>query len=134
MTVTRRTGISLFGSASIGAWLLAKESLAPGTPASAERMALINSFRKRSAGLDKKFEKRSHKSDWVMPYRLFRPASREKLPLVLYRQRKAIGPRQHLRHAELVASRESRALSLLCARAADRPRLAEHAAVELSRR
>jgi len=84
MTVTRRTAISLFGSASIGAWLLANESLAPGAPASAERMALIDSFRKRSAGLDRKFEKRSHKSDWVMPYRLFRPASSKKLPLVLY--------------------------------------------------
>jgi predicted peptidase len=47
-------------------------------------MALIDSFRKRSAGLDKKFEARSHKSDWLMPYRLFRPASRKKLPLVLY--------------------------------------------------
>jgi predicted peptidase len=84
MTFTRRTAISLLGSASVGTWLLAKESLAPGAPASAERMALIDSFRKRSAGLEKKFEAHSHKSDWLMPYRLFRPASREKLPLVLY--------------------------------------------------
>jgi len=84
MTFTRRTAISLIGTASVGTWLLAKESLAPGAPASAERMALIESFRKRSAGLDKKFEARTHKSGWVMPYRLFRPASREKLPLVLY--------------------------------------------------
>jgi len=81
MTFTRRTAISLLGSASVGAWLLAKESLAP---ASAERLALIDSFRKRTAGFDKKFEARTHKSDWVMPYRLFRPASQKKLPLVLY--------------------------------------------------
>ena len=40
---------------------------------SPERMALIEAFRKQSEGLEKKFEARTHKGDWVMPYRLFRP-------------------------------------------------------------
>jgi hypothetical protein len=40
---------------------------------SAERLALIEAFKTKSEGLDKKFEARTHKSDWVMPYRLFRP-------------------------------------------------------------
>ncbi len=58
--------------------------LAPGVPLSPERMALITAFRKRSEGLEKKFETRTHKSDWVMPYRLFRPETAGKLPLVVY--------------------------------------------------
>jgi len=92
MKLTRREAISLVGSASIGTWLLANEAsgsvkppaLAPGSPASAERMALIDSFRKRSEGLAGKFEAGRHKSDWVMPYRLYRPSVKGKLPLVLY--------------------------------------------------
>ncbi len=55
--------------------------LAPGTPNSPERTALIDDFKKRSEGLQDKFEARSHKS---MPYRLFRPAASGKLPLVVY--------------------------------------------------
>jgi predicted peptidase len=47
-------------------------------------MALIEAFKKQSAGLEKKFEARMHKSDWVMPYRLFRPQAAGKLPLVVY--------------------------------------------------
>jgi predicted peptidase len=47
-------------------------------------MALIESFKKRSEGLQDKFEARTYKSDWTMPYRLFRPAATRKLPLVLY--------------------------------------------------
>jgi len=35
-------------------------ALAPGTPNSAERMALIADFRKRSEGLQDKFEARTH--------------------------------------------------------------------------
>jgi predicted peptidase len=47
-------------------------------------MALIEDFKKRSEGLDQKFEARTHKSDFVMPYRLFRPAGSGRLPLVVY--------------------------------------------------
>jgi predicted peptidase len=51
---------------------------------SPERLALIEAFRKQSEGLEKKFEARTHKSDWQMPYRLFRPGTGGKVPLVLY--------------------------------------------------
>jgi predicted peptidase len=47
-------------------------------------MAPIEAFKKQSEGLEKKFEARTHKSDWVMPYRLFVPQATGKLPLVLY--------------------------------------------------
>jgi predicted peptidase len=59
-------------------------SLAPGTPNSPERMALIAEFRKRSDGLQDKFEARSYKGDWTMPYRLYRLSASGKLPLILY--------------------------------------------------
>jgi predicted peptidase len=58
--------------------------LAPGAPLSPERMAPIEAFKKQSEGLEKKFEARTHKSDWVMPYRLFVPQATGKVPLVLY--------------------------------------------------
>jgi len=59
--------------------------LAPGAPSSPERLALIAAFREKSAGLERKFEARTHRADWVMPYRLFRPDPAAKgLPLVLY--------------------------------------------------
>jgi predicted peptidase len=45
---------------------------------------LIDTFKKQSEGLEKKFEARTHKSDWVMPYRLFGPEAAGKLPLVVY--------------------------------------------------
>jgi len=51
---------------------------------SPERTALIEAFKKQSDGLEKKFEARTHKSDWVMPYRLFRPEAAGKLPLLMY--------------------------------------------------
>ena len=51
---------------------------------SPERMALIEAFKKQSEGLEKRFEARTHKSDRVMPYRLFRPEAAGKLPLVMY--------------------------------------------------
>jgi predicted peptidase len=51
---------------------------------SPERVALIDAFKKQSEGLETKFEARSHKSDWVMPYRLFRPQADGTLPLVVY--------------------------------------------------
>ncbi len=51
---------------------------------SPERIALIDSFKEKSAGLEKSYEARTYKSDWNMPYRLFRPTAKGKLPLVLY--------------------------------------------------
>jgi predicted peptidase len=47
-------------------------------------MNLIEAFKKQSEGLERKFEARTHKSDWSMPYRLFRPQATGKLPLVMY--------------------------------------------------
>ncbi|HEY2392130.1 MAG TPA: alpha/beta hydrolase-fold protein [Candidatus Angelobacter sp.] len=102
--ITRREAVRLIGSASAGAWFATSQfginfslaptafaatgiqtpALAPGAPTSPERMALIEAFKKKSEGLDKKFEARTHKSDWVMPYRLFRPQATGKLPLVVY--------------------------------------------------
>jgi predicted peptidase len=102
--ITRRKALRLLGSASAGAWFAATQfglnlisatnasasnhdftpALAPGTPASPERLALVSAFEKRSEGLQDKFEARTHKSDWVMPYRLFRPATTRKVPLVIY--------------------------------------------------
>lgn len=51
-----------------------------------QRLALIDAFKKQSEGLQNQFEARSYKSEWTMPYRLFRPQSQTagKLPLVLY--------------------------------------------------
>jgi len=58
--------------------------LAPGAPMSPERMALIEAFNKQSEGLETKYEARTHKADFTMTYRLFRPATVAKAPLVLY--------------------------------------------------
>jgi predicted peptidase len=103
--VTRREAIRLFGSASAAVWFAAQISfnlslplnafaettksdstpaLASGSPLSPERTALIEAFKKQSDGLEKRFEAHTHKSDWVMPYRLFRPEAKGKLPLVVY--------------------------------------------------
>ena len=102
--ITRRDAVHLLGSVSAGAWLAAAQfglnnsitpnafaakrdstpPLAPGAPSSPERLALVEAFRKRSEGLQDKFETRTYKSDWEMPYRLFRPATSRKVPLVLY--------------------------------------------------
>jgi|HubBroStandDraft_3_1064219.scaffolds.fasta_scaffold115104_1 predicted esterase len=102
--ITRREAVRLMGSVSIGAWHAATQvglnfvlspravatkletapRLAFGAPKSAERLALIEAFLKRSEGLQNKFEAREHKSDWVMPYRLFHPETIRKAPLVLY--------------------------------------------------
>jgi predicted peptidase len=51
---------------------------------SPERLALIEAFRKSSGGIAEQFEVRSYRSDWTMPYRLFRPSVTGRLPLVLY--------------------------------------------------
>src|ERR1700683_5599446 len=102
--ITRREAIRLLGFASAGGRFCANYSglnlsiapnaaaeerdlappLAPGAPTSPERLALIEAFENLSEGLQDKFEARTHKSDWVMPYRLFRPATNEKAPLVIY--------------------------------------------------
>jgi predicted peptidase len=102
--ITRREAVRRLGSVSAGAWLAAAQTglnfsiapnasaanydsgppLAPGAPMSPERIALIEAFKKQSEGLENKFESRTHKSDWEMPYRLFRPQAAGKLPLVLY--------------------------------------------------
>ena len=103
--ITRRDAIRLLGSASAAAWFAAAQiginsslvanasaskrditpPLAPGAPNSPARLALVQAFLKHSEGLQDKFEARTHKSDWVMPYRLFRPnAPHGKVPLVMY--------------------------------------------------
>jgi predicted peptidase len=84
--LTRRELVYALGAASIATWAGASSRypLAPGRPTSPERLALIETFRKQAAGLEQRFEARTHKSDWVMPYRLFRPAASGKLPLVIY--------------------------------------------------
>lgn len=102
----RREAIGLLGSMSVGALFAETRNglgslmtatsntqpaqgdttppLAPGAPTSAERIALIDAFKAQSEGIEKKFEARTHKSDWVMPYRLFQPKASGKLPLVLF--------------------------------------------------
>jgi predicted peptidase len=104
--ITRREAVRLLGSAAAGAWFAAAQiglnlsiapnasaasanddstpPLAPGAPMSPERLALIEAFLKRSDGLEKKFEARTHKSSGMMPYRLFRPETTGKTPLVMY--------------------------------------------------
>lgn len=104
--ITRREAVRLLAVGSAGTWLAAAAQnapsklaappvqppakndptppLAPGAPTSPERIALIEAFKRQSEGLEKKYEARSHKSDWSMPYRLFRPQATGKLPLVVY--------------------------------------------------
>jgi predicted peptidase len=102
--IARRKTVQLLGSASVGAWFAAAQTglnvsiaanaraanydatppLAPGAPMSPERLALIEAFKKRSEGLEKRFEARALKGDWEMPYRLFRPETARSAPLVLY--------------------------------------------------
>ncbi len=100
--ITRRRAVRLLGAASVGALAaapiglnalittnsLAKDGAAPqvlpGAPNSQERLAVIEAFKKQSDGLEKKFEARSYNSHWTMPYRLFRPPTNKRVPLVLY--------------------------------------------------
>jgi predicted peptidase len=97
--ITRREAVRLLGA---GAWFAAHTDisfaigpkasavgvptppLAPGSPLSPERMALIETFKKESEGLQNKYEALVYKGNGTMPYRLFRPAATGKLPLVLY--------------------------------------------------
>ena len=96
--MTRRDAVRLLSSASLGLSIAASRvyafpvaaaadatpPLSPGSPMSPERLALIEHFKKTSEGLQNKFEAHTHKSDWVMPYRLFRPDTKGTLPLVVY--------------------------------------------------
>jgi predicted peptidase len=104
--IARREALRLLGSAAAATWLApplrglhslvapnffaakgkddSAPPLAPGSPNSPERVALIDAFRKQSEGLEQKYEARTYKSDWTMPYRLFRPEAKGKLPLVTY--------------------------------------------------
>ena len=99
--ITRREALRVLGSLSVGsvctsmarvgvlirATPLPTEqgestpTLARGAPMSSERLALIDAFKAKSAGVDKKFELRTHRSDGAMPYRLFRPVASGRLPL-----------------------------------------------------
>ena len=79
--ITRRHAIRLAGAAAAGAWLapaFAEDTHSP------QRLARIEEFKHASEGVQSKFEAREHKSDFVMPYRLFRPQASGKLPLVVY--------------------------------------------------
>jgi predicted peptidase len=106
--ITRREAVRRLGAASVGAWFAGRPgmnfsmeqaasgakhdsaydsvpALAPGTPMSSERLAVIETFKKESEGLEQKYEPRTHKGDdMVMPYRLFRPEASGKIPLVVY--------------------------------------------------
>lgn len=87
--LTRRDLFRLCGAAPLAAWTTAEPHdsplpLAPGAATSPQRTALIDSCRKRIAGLDTRFEKRVHRGSRTMPYRLFRPSETAKAPLVLY--------------------------------------------------
>jgi len=104
LIMNRREAVRLFGRASAATWFATTQiglgssiatyasasernsapRLAPGAPMSPERMALIEKFEKDSEGLQNKFEARTFKGDWVMPYRLFRPETKQKVPLVMY--------------------------------------------------
>ena len=102
--ITRREALRVLGSLSVGSICTSMNrvgtlirstplpteqgeptpTLARGAPMSSERLALIDAFKAKSAGVDKKFELRTHRSEGVMPYRLFRPVAPGRLPLVLY--------------------------------------------------
>ena len=88
LTLTRRQAIRLCSAAPLAAWAAAQNDsarpLAPGAPMSPERMALIEAFRSKIGGLGGRFEKQVHHGSWTMPYRLFRPSTAGKVPLVLY--------------------------------------------------
>ncbi|MES2177941.1 MAG: dienelactone hydrolase family protein [Gemmatimonadota bacterium] len=93
--MTRREALRMLGAVSASTILplsrgtrwaqqTAVPPLAPGAPTSRERMALIEAFPKASAGVEQQFEARSFGTDWVMPYRLFRPKASGRLPLVMF--------------------------------------------------
>src|SRR3954454_21937166 len=87
--MTRRDSVRLMAGVCGGALMAAEKAaapaLAPGTPLSPERGALIQAFERKAEGLDRRFESRSIKGSWEMPYRLFSPAGgASKIPLVMF--------------------------------------------------
>ena len=102
--ITRREMIHLLSAASVASWMGATKrlmaasslpindharghsipNLAPGSPMSPERTALIETFKKQCQGIDRRFEARMLQGQSTMPYRLFCPKATEKLPLVIY--------------------------------------------------
>lgn len=103
--ITRREAIRVLGTALAGVWVATHgvlgfsmgpkprpqttkdeqtPPLAPGAPTSPQRTALIEAFKKQSEGLQNKYEARSYKGEFTMPYRLFRPEASGQLPLVVY--------------------------------------------------
>jgi len=95
--MTRREAVRIAGFAMVGTWIAGRTdhglaavssdttpALATGSPMSPERLALIEDFKKKADGLEKKYEARTYKSDWTMPYRLFRPETAGRLPLIVY--------------------------------------------------
>jgi len=88
--MTRREALAALGSMAVGTLIVpsiqgdSTPPLVPGAPNSPERQALINAFRTASEKIPEKFEARTHKSDWTMPYRFFRPNATGRLPLVVY--------------------------------------------------
>jgi acetyl esterase/lipase len=88
--MTRREALAVLGSMAAGTLVVptiqgdATPPLARGAPNSPERQALINAFRAASEKIPAKFEARTYRSDWTMPYRLFRPNAPGRLPLVVY--------------------------------------------------
>jgi hypothetical protein len=90
--MTRREAIRRLGSASVGARFALEQAgadeaqppLARGAPASPERVARIDAFKRTSEGLERQFEAHSHTGDFTMPYRLFRPKAAGTVPLVMY--------------------------------------------------
>ncbi len=98
-TLTRRDAFRMLTLASFGLCVTASHvhglhsvvvadgvtaPLAPGSPMSPDRLALVERFKKTSEGLQNKFEAHTYKGEWAMPYRLFRPEGSGKLPLVVY--------------------------------------------------
>ena len=88
--MTRREALAVLGSMAVGTVVVptiqgdSTPPLAPGAPDSPERLALINAFKAASEKIPERFEARTHKSDWTMPYRLFRPNASGHLPLVVF--------------------------------------------------
>ncbi len=143
--IIRRAAVRRLAYASAGAWAasaglhlsqaeVAKQDpnppLAPGTPTSPERLALIAAFQKQSEGLQNNFEARTLKRDWTMPYRLFRPqppqsclwssictAAADRATTILRN-----GPGQYLWYTPLAPPAESDNFPLLCPRPAEQPR------------
>jgi predicted peptidase len=87
--MTRREVISLMGAMPLAGWTTSQDApsappLASGGPHSPERRALIDAFRRKTAGLADRFESRVYNGSRPMPYRLFRPVGTARVPLVLY--------------------------------------------------